>query len=39
MVLGVPEYEAEEEGAGYDTGGEDVSVDGKDRGLYDRVMI
>lgn len=24
LVSGIPEYEAEEEGAGYDTGGEDV---------------
>lgn len=26
MVFGVQEWEAEEEGAGYDTGGEDVMV-------------
>lgn len=27
MVPGVPEYEAEEEGAGYDAGGKDVMVE------------
>ena len=37
MVFGIQEYEAEEEGSGYDTGGEDGRVDVGER--VDNCMI